>query len=82
MKLAPVLTELVRPVGGVEVVQRGISTERIATAVRHSDRKLWQRLNAAQDELEKNGRMPEIRRAWLRSPLLDQSGTAPTGDSR
>jgi polar amino acid transport system substrate-binding protein len=76
MKLAPVLTELARPVEGVEVVQRGISTERIATAVRHSGRKLLQRLNAAQDALEKNGRMAEIRRAWLGSPLLDQSGTA------
>jgi hypothetical protein len=42
----------------------------------------WQRLNAAQDELEKNGRIPEIRRAWPGSPLLDQSGTAPTGGSR
>jgi polar amino acid transport system substrate-binding protein len=78
MKLAPVLTELVRPVEGVEVVQRGISTERIATAVRHSDGELLRRINAAQDELEKDGRLPEIRRAWLGSPLLDQSGAAPT----
>jgi ABC-type amino acid transport substrate-binding protein len=74
MKLAPVLTELVRPVDGVEVVQRGISTERIATAVRRSDGKLLHRINAAQDELEKTGRLPEIRRMWLGSALLDQSG--------
>ena len=33
MKLAPVLTELVKPIADVEVVQRGISTENIAIAV-------------------------------------------------
>ena len=33
MKLAPVLTELVKPIAGVEVVQRGISVENIAIAV-------------------------------------------------
>ena len=33
MKLAPVLTELVKPIPGVEVVQRGISVENIAIAV-------------------------------------------------
>ena len=33
MKLAPVLTELVKPIADVEVVQRGISTENIAVGV-------------------------------------------------
>ena len=33
MKLAPVLTELVKPISGVDVVQRGISVENIAIAV-------------------------------------------------
>jgi ABC-type amino acid transport substrate-binding protein len=81
MKLAPVLTELVRPVDGVEVVQRGISTERIATAVRRSDGALLHRINAAQDELEKAGRLPHLRRTWLGSPLLDQGCAAPAGDN-
>ena len=73
MKLAPVLTALVRPVDGVEVVQRGISTERIATAVRRSDTALRQRINAAQQELESDGRLPGFRRLWLGLPDLDQS---------
>lgn len=73
MKLAPVLTELVRPVEGVEVVQRGISTERIATAVRTADTELRDRINAAQAELESNGRLGTLRRQWLGSPLLDQT---------
>lgn len=73
MKLAPVLTELVRPVAGAEVVQRGLSTERIATAVRSADTELRSRINAAQDELERTGRLGELRRQWLGSPHLDQS---------
>jgi polar amino acid transport system substrate-binding protein len=81
MKLAPVLTELVRPVDGVEVVQGGISTERIATAVRRSDGTLLHRINAAQNELEKTGRLPHLRRTWLGSPLLDQSGATPPGET-
>jgi polar amino acid transport system substrate-binding protein len=51
MKLAPVLTELVHAVDGVDVVQRGLSTEQIATAVRFSDTELLQSINAAQAEL-------------------------------
>jgi ABC-type amino acid transport substrate-binding protein len=74
MKLAPVLTELVEPLDGVDVVQRGISAEKIAIAVPKSDRDLLDRINAAQAQLEVNGRLPEIRRRWLGSPQLDQSG--------
>jgi len=77
MKLAPVLTELVRAVDGVEVVQRGLSTERIATAVRPSDIDLLNRINTAQAEMEDDGRLSEIRRTWLGSPGLDQSGADP-----
>ena len=40
MKLAPVLTELVKPIPGVEVVQRGISVENIAIAVGLEDQAL------------------------------------------
>ena len=74
MKLAPVLTELVRPVPGVEVVQRGLSTERIATAVRASDKNLLARINAAQADLERAGQLAELRSTWLGSPEVDQSG--------
>jgi polar amino acid transport system substrate-binding protein len=37
MKIAPVLTELVKPIAGVDVVQRGITTEHIAIAVPLAD---------------------------------------------
>ncbi|HEX9175280.1 MAG TPA: hypothetical protein VF874_03990 [Mycobacterium sp.] len=67
------MTELVRRVDGIEVVQRGISTERIATAVRRSDTELLRRINAAQQELENDGRLPDFRLQWLGSPVLDQS---------
>jgi polar amino acid transport system substrate-binding protein len=79
MKLAPVLTELVRPVEGVEVVQRGVSRERIATAVRTSDTDLLARIYAAQDELENSGRLRKIRDTWRGSPRLDQSGARQLG---
>ena len=44
MKLAPVLTELVKPIPGVEVVQRGISVENIAIAVALDDQALLGRI--------------------------------------
>jgi ABC-type amino acid transport substrate-binding protein len=74
MKLAPVLTELVRPIAGVEVVQRGLSAERIATAVRASDGDLLRRINAAQADMERDGRLAAIRRDWLGASPLDQRG--------
>jgi polar amino acid transport system substrate-binding protein len=57
------------------VVQRGISTERIAIAVRRSDTQLRRRIDEAQAELERDGRLPQVRQTWLGSSLLDQSGT-------
>ena len=47
MKLAPVLTELVKPIPGVEVVQRGISVENIAIAVPLGDQALLSRVAVA-----------------------------------
>jgi polar amino acid transport system substrate-binding protein len=73
MKLAPVLTELVKPVAGVEVVQRGISVENIAIAVPLADHRLLGRITAAQAELEQNGTLQRIRRKWLGNPYTDQS---------
>jgi ABC-type amino acid transport substrate-binding protein len=73
MKLAPVLTELVKPVPGVEVVQRGISVENIAIAVGRGDQKLLGRLTVAQAELEDDGTLQRIRGKWLGNPYADQN---------
>ncbi|WP_094286618.1 ABC transporter substrate-binding protein [Mycobacterium lehmannii] len=72
MKLAPVLTELVRPLPGVEVVQRGITVEDIAVAVGRGDQALLGRLTVAQAELEADGTLQAIRRKWLGNPYADQ----------
>jgi polar amino acid transport system substrate-binding protein len=73
MKLAPVLTELVKPIPGVEVVQRGISVENIAIAVGLDDQALLARITVAQEELEQDGTLQRIRRKWLGNPHTDQS---------
>jgi polar amino acid transport system substrate-binding protein len=73
MKLAPVLTELVKPIPGVEVVQSGISVENIVIAVPLADHGLLGRITAAQAELEQNGTLQRIRRKWLGNPYTDQS---------
>jgi len=73
MKLAPVLTELVKPLPGVEVVQRGISVEDIALAVGLDDQALLARITVAQTELECNGTLPRIRQKWLGNADADQS---------
>lgn len=72
MKLAPVLTELVRPISGVEVVQRGITVENIAIAVPLDDQALLSRISVAQAELEDDGTLPQIRQRWLGSSAADQ----------
>jgi len=74
MKLAPVLSELVRDLSGVEVVQRGITVERIAIAVPTTDSALLGRINVAQAQLEQDGTLPAIRQRWTGSPRADQSG--------
>ena len=73
MKLAPVLTELAKPVPGVQVVQRGITVENIAIAVSLDDHALLSRIAVAQAELEDNGTLPMIRQKWLGDPATDQS---------
>ena len=73
MKLGPVLTELVKPIAGVEVVQRGISVENIAIAVPLDDQALLGRITVAQAELEDNGTLPKLRQKWLGNPGADQS---------
>ncbi len=73
MKLAPVLTELVKPIADVEVVQRAISTENIAIAVGLGDQRLLARISVAQAEAEEDGTLQRIRRKWLGNPYTDQS---------
>jgi ABC-type amino acid transport substrate-binding protein len=73
MKLAPVLTELVRPFADIEVVQRNISKEDIAIAVALGDDTTLQRITAAQADLEDDGTLQGIRRKWLGNPYIDQS---------
>jgi polar amino acid transport system substrate-binding protein len=73
IKLAPVLTELVKPIPGVEVVVRGISVENIAIAVPLGDQRLLGRLSVAQAELEDDGTLQQIRRKWLGNPYADQN---------
>jgi polar amino acid transport system substrate-binding protein len=75
MKLAPVLTELVKPIPGVEVVQRGLSSEALAIAVRSGDDAMLQRITKAQAALEDDGTLQTIRRTWLGNPYRDQSVT-------
>jgi polar amino acid transport system substrate-binding protein len=72
IKLAPVLTELVKPIPGVEVVQRGITVENIAIAVPLDDKALLSRITVAQAELEDDGTLPQIRQRWLGSSAADQ----------
>jgi ABC-type amino acid transport substrate-binding protein len=73
MKLAPVLTALVKPIPRVEVVQRGISVENIAIAVPIADQGLLRHITAAQEELDQEGTLQQIRRKWLGNPYTDQS---------
>ncbi len=73
MKLAPVLTALASTVAGVEVVQRGLSTEEIAVAVNAADQALLGRLQVAQAEVEEDGTLQRFRRRWLGNPFVDQS---------
>ena len=75
MKLAPVLTELVRPIPDVEVVQRGISHEEIAIAVPLGGQAGLRRIADAQAALESDGTLQALRRRWLGNPYRDQSLT-------
>lgn len=72
MKLAPVLTELVRPFTDVEVVQQGISREELAIAVALGDAVTLQLITSAQAGLEDDGTLQGIRARWLGSPYRDQ----------
>lgn len=74
MELAPALSELVRTAPDIEVVQRGITTEKIAIALPTTNAALLARINVVQAQLEENGTLPAIRQRWTGSPRLDQSG--------
>jgi ABC-type amino acid transport substrate-binding protein len=74
MKLDPVLSRLADATPGIAVVQRGITTEKIAIAVPTTDTALHGRINVAQATLEQDGTLPAIRERWTGSPRADQSG--------
>jgi polar amino acid transport system substrate-binding protein len=71
--LAPTLTELVKNLQGIDVVQKGLSVENIAIAVAGHDQQLLSRISVAQAELEDAGTLQQIRRKWLGNPYADQS---------
>ncbi|MEU0496410.1 ABC transporter substrate-binding protein [Mycobacterium sp. NPDC006124] len=71
--LAPTLTQLVASAPDVDVVQRGLSREEIAVAVAPGDDALLAQLGTAQDRLEADGSLQEMRRKWLGNPYRDQS---------
>jgi polar amino acid transport system substrate-binding protein len=73
MKPAPVLTELVKLVAGVEVVQQERSVENIAIAVPLTDQGLLADITAVQVALEKVGTLQRIRRKWLGNQYTDQT---------
>ncbi len=74
MKLAPVLTELVKPIAGVEVVQRGISVENIADRRRSGQtRHSWRGSPLRRTSWKQDGTLQRIRRKWLGNPYADQS---------
>ena len=58
------------------MVQRGLSRENIAIAVRFGDDATLQRISHAQAGLEDDGTLQGLRRKWLGSPYRDQSLTA------
>ena len=73
MKLAPVLTELVKPIAGVEVVQRGHFHRGHRHRRRPRGSVAARRITVAQAELEDDGTLQRIRRKWLGNPYTDQS---------
>lgn len=73
MALAPTLTELVGSLPDVDVVQRGLSREEVAIAVAPGDTALAAQIATAQDRLEADGSLQELRRKWLGNPYRDQS---------
>ncbi len=71
MKLAPVRTELVRPVVGVAIVQRGIAGEHaVAVPLPTGDYSVTSRLLSK--GWSRTERCKRIRRKWLGNPYTDQ----------
>jgi polar amino acid transport system substrate-binding protein len=71
--LAPSLAALVGPLPDVDVVQRGLSREEIAVAVAPGDDALLAQFVTAQERLEADGSLQEMRLEWLGNPYRDQS---------
>jgi len=73
LALAPVLAGLVHALPDVDVVQRGLSRDEIAVAVTPADDGLLAQIVTAQERLETDGSLQEMRRQWLGNPYRDQS---------
>ncbi|MCV7422905.1 transporter substrate-binding domain-containing protein [Mycobacterium yunnanensis] len=71
--LGPTLEILVASAPDVDVVQRGLSREEIAIAVAPGDDALLAQLVTAQERLEADGSLQEMRLRWLGNPYRDQS---------
>lgn len=65
MKLEPVMRWLTRDRPVLEVVQTGLSDERLAVAVRLGNTALAEAINGAQASLVSSGRLAELGRRWL-----------------
>lgn len=71
MKLAPVLSELVRGTPRARIVARGLSVEPIAIATALGD-PIGERLARAQEALERTGTLARLRQKWLGAPGREQ----------
>ncbi|MBX7432952.1 ABC transporter substrate-binding protein [Mycobacterium sp. Y57] len=69
----PALTESTKPLTGVDVVQKGLSTDPVAIAVAAHDGHLLGRIGDALSALESDGTLQRLRRRWLGNPYTDQS---------
>jgi len=73
LALEPTLGVLVGSAPDVDVVQRGLSREEIAIAVAPGEEALLAQLVTAQEGLEADGSLQEMRLRWLGNPYRDQS---------
>jgi len=67
MKLEPVMRWLIRKRPGLQMVQEGITDEKLGICVRIGNDGLRQAINAAQARLQTRGVLPELVRKWLKA---------------
>lgn len=67
MKLAPVMRWLTRRRPALQIVQEGITAEKLGVCVRLGNGDLRKAINAAQADLQYKGKLPELVRKWLQA---------------